>query len=269
MQSGARASLGTLSTGSDSAVLVQSGPAQLAINQTQGFGADDLLKFTYQIQFDCVDQAFDDRNYNGVPAAEDPAEFYAPPTCQIGAPSTLSPAGISSQQTDKLFVLVPFFETNPKEPAFSETLGAQLKQLFGFVPDAFKVHPGVAVQCPEPGAPITPFEGKPGTCTMHPLQQDLGPMLAALHLIPPKTILNVPLVNHSHLLDNSQINQAAEWWQVIVVLVKDPGAWPDRSGRHGITSVAKLRAAQAKNVASADVPSNFFLFFSSEVMSHM
>lgn len=242
-----------------------SSSAQLKIDQTQGFGADQLLTFTYQQQFDCVDEPFRDRNYDGVVAAEDPAEFYSPPACQIGAPSTLSPSGNLASATDKLFVLVPFFETNPDEPAFTPELGIQMRKLFGFVPDAFKIEPGVAVQCPEPGPPITPFKGGPGTCTMHPLQQDIGPVLSALHLIPPKTILNVPLVNHSHLLDNSQIVQTAEWWQVIVALVKDPSVWPDRSGKTGITSVAKLRAAQKKGLVSPDVPSNFFLFFSSQV----
>jgi len=104
---------------------------------------------------------------------------------------------------------------------------------------------------------------------MHPTQVDLGPVLAALHLIPPRTILNLPLVNHDHILDNSQINQVAEWWQVEVVLVNDRRVWADACGCRGITSVAELRFAQAHHQASADVESNFFLFFASAEMRHM
>ncbi len=183
----------------------------IAINQTLGFGADKRLVFTYTQQFACVVEPFDDRNYIGHPAAVDPFQFNHP-QCQIGAPSKIDPVGKLVAQTDKLYVLVPFFETNPREPAFNPVVGRQVKKLFGFVPDAFKINPGVPVQCPEPGTPISRRDGAPGTCTMHPTQVDLGPVLAALHLIPPRTILNLPLVNHDHILDNRQINQAAEWW---------------------------------------------------------
>lgn len=102
---------------------------------------------------------------------------------------------------------------------------------------------------------------------MHPLQTDLGPVLTALGKLPPKTELYVPLVEHSHILPNSTINQSPEWWQVIVVLVEDPKAWPNAGCTHGITSVAQLRAAQKAKQASADVPTNFFLFFSSKAMA--
>jgi len=45
----------------------------LAANQTLGFGANQLLRFTYTQNFDCIDQPFDDLNFNGVVAAKDPA----------------------------------------------------------------------------------------------------------------------------------------------------------------------------------------------------
>jgi hypothetical protein len=241
----------------------------LKINQTQGFGANKVLEFTYTQQFDCVVQPFDDRNFNGKVAAEDSYEFSYKPECQVGAPSTIDPTGLNVSQTDKLYVIVPFFETNPSEPAFSPKLGAALKSLLGFVPDAFKVHPGVAVQCPEPGAPDTQQKGRPGTCTMHPDNLDLGPALTALGLLPAKTNLYLPLVNHSHILPNSTINQTAEWWQVEVVLVSDPSAWPTADGGSGITSFAKMRAAQANKQALPDVATNFFLFFASKEMAGM
>jgi len=234
--------------------------ASLGTNQTLGFGAGKLLTFTYQQQFDCVVQPNDDRNYSGKIAALDPAQF-ASPECQIGAPSTIDPTGHPVAKTDPIYVIVPFFETNKKTPAFTPALGKALKKLFGFVPDAFKADPGVPVQCPAP-------KDSPGTCTMHPIQTDLGPVLAALKLVPPKTQLYVPLVDHSHVLPNNTINQSPEWWQVIVVLVENPKAWPNAKGTTGITSVATLRAAQKAKQASADVPSNFFLFFSSKVNGH-
>jgi hypothetical protein len=232
--------------------------ASLQPNQTLGFGAGRRLVFTYQQQFDCVVQPNDDRNYSGIIAALDPSQF-ASPECQVGAPSTIAPSGKPVTKTDPLYVIVPFFETNKHEPAFTRALGKALKKLLGFVPDAFKPHPGVPVQCPAP-------KDTPGTCTMHPLQTDLGPVLTALKLLPPKTELYVPLVNHSHVLPNNTINQSPEWWQVIVVLVENPKAWPNSAGTTGITSVAKLRAAQKVKEASADVPTNFFLFFSSKAM---
>jgi|SRR5580704_4641042 hypothetical protein len=243
--------------------------AQLKINQTQGYGANQLLTFTYTEQFDCVVQPFDDRNFNGKVAAEDPREFSNRPECQVGAPSKIDPTGINVSQTDKLYVIVPFFETDPSQPAFNPKLGAALKSLLGFVPDAFKSRPGVAVQCPEPGPPATSRKGGPGTCTMHPTNIDLGPALTALGLIPANTNLYVPLVNHSHILPNSTINQAAEWWQVVVVLVSDPSVWPDAEGTTGITSFAKMRAAQSNKQALPDVATNFFLFFASQDMAGM
>jgi hypothetical protein len=230
--------------------------AGLMPNQTVGFGAGKRLVFTYQQQFDCVVQPNDDRDFSGKPADLDPMQF-ASPECQVDAPSTIDPAGRAIGKTDPLYVLVPFFETNKKTGAFTPGLGKALKKLFGFVPDAFKPDPGVPVQCPAP-------KDKPGTCTMHPLQTDLGPLLTALGLLPKDTNLYVPLVNHDHLLNDKTIVQTPEWWQVIVVLVSDPKAWPNAAGTTGITSIAKLRGAQKNKQASGDVPSNFFLYFSSK-----
>ena len=243
-------------------------PSTLGLGQTQGYGANKLLTFTYQQQFDCVVQTFDYRTYNHKYAAEYPVQFNHP-ECQIGAPSKMDPTGLDVAKTDKLYVIVPFFETNKSEPAFTPAIGKELKQLFGFVPDAFKPHPGVAVQCPEPGAPTTKLTGAPGTCTMHPTDLDLGPVLTALGKIPPKTVVDLPLVNHSHILPDSTITQAPEWWQVVVVLITDPKAWPNAGGTIGVTSFTKMRAAQSNKQALPDVFSNFFLFFSSKQMAGM
>jgi hypothetical protein len=230
----------------------------LMADQTVGFGADQQLVFTYRQQFDCVVGPHSDVNSIGKEADVAPQQF-ASPECAIGFTSRLSPSGHATTQTDPLYVLVPFFETNKKTGAFTKDLGKALKKLFGFVPDAFKPDPGVAVQCPTP-------KDMPATCTMHPLQLNLGPVLAELALVPKGTNLYVPIVNHDHLLPDSTINQSEEWWQVIVVLVSDPKAWPSADGSTGITSVAKLRTAQKNKQASADVPSNFFLYFNSKAM---
>ena len=65
---------------------------QLAVNQTEGFGKDQLLVFTYGQQFSCIHQPFDDLNNNGKVAAVDPAEFQRP-ICTVGHQSTIGPTG--------------------------------------------------------------------------------------------------------------------------------------------------------------------------------
>jgi hypothetical protein len=242
------------------------GAQQLKVNQTEGFGKDQLLVFTYGQNFSCIHQPFDDLDNNGKVAAVDPAEFQRP-RCVIGRQPTIGPTGEPLKEVVKLYVIAPFFETNPAEPAFTPELGVALKSLFGFVPDAFKNHPGVAVQCPEPGPPSTAQTGAPGTCTMHTSLIDLGPVLAQLGAVPKGTAVVTPTINHSHIIDE-ELHTEAIWWQVVSVLVTDPSVWPTADGMHGITSLDKLRRAQSLGQASADVPTNFFLFFGSNDKNH-
>jgi hypothetical protein len=246
-----------------SMTLAATASAQLAVNQTEGFGKDQLLTFTYAQNFSCVHGPFDDLDNNGVVAAADPNEFQTP-RCVVGLTPANTPAGVPLQNVEKLWVIAPFFETNPAEQAFTPELGTALKQLFGFVPDAFKTHPGVAVQCPEPGPPVTTHTGMPGTCTMHTSKIDLGPALAALGKVAPGTSVIVPTLNHSHLIDHA-LHTGPIWWEIISVLVTDPAAWPSADGKTGITSLDKLRQAQANGQARPDNPTNFFLFFGSDV----
>ena len=56
-------------------------------------------------------------------------------------------------------------------------------------------------------------------------------MLNDLGLIPDDTVLNVPLVNHSHVIDGK--NFGSIWWRIEVVLVTDPAMWPDVNGDEG------------------------------------
>ena len=141
-------------------LLLGNATAQLAPNQTEGFGKDQLLTFTYGQNFSCVTGPFNDLDHNGLIAAVDPDEFQTP-HCVVAFTPATTPAGVPVKEVQKLWVIAPFFETNTAEPAFTPELGAALKDLFGFVPDAFKIHPGVAVQCPEPMPWLGAYSSRP------------------------------------------------------------------------------------------------------------
>lgn len=254
----------TLSLLSTLPLAAQSGEQKLKVNQTAGYANGEELVFTYLMNFMCIHQPNDDLNNNGKIAAVNPAEFQTP-ICQVGHQPTIEPTGAPVKKVDKLWILVPFFPGSDKN-AFTPELTQALNGLFGFVPQAFVSHPDVAVQCPEPGSPENARKGAPGTCTMHASQVDLGPVLAALGKVPPRTTVMVPTPNHSHIIDSPESEPV--WWQVVTVLVTDPKAWPNEEGTSGITSLAALRAAQAKHQALGDVPSNFFLFFGSHSAMH-
>jgi hypothetical protein len=238
----------------------------LAVNQTEGFADGQLLVFTYFQNFDCIHQPFDDLDHNNLVAAVDANEFQRP-ICTVGRGSTIDPTGGPISHTQKLYVIAPFFGTD-KDPndAFTPELGQALLSLFGFIPEAFKTHPTVAVQCPEPVPPLTQHTGITGTCTMHTTLTDLGPVLAKLGKVPPNTSVVVPTLNHSHILDGTDFGPV--WWEIISVLVTDPSAWPSADGKTGINSLEALRAAQAAGRAAADQPTNFFLFFDAQPEGH-
>jgi hypothetical protein len=232
----------------------------IAVNQTEGFANGQLLVFTYLQNFSCIHEPFDDLNHNGKVAAVDPNEFQRP-ICVVGKKPTIDPTGAPIDKVDKLWVIVPFFDSHRgDDEAFTPSLTEFLKKKFGFIPDAFKPHPGVDVQCPEPGKPETSHKGAPGTCTMHTTELDLGPALAKAGKVPPNTNVIVPTLNHSHILDETV--QQPVWWEIISVLVTDESAWPNAEGTVGITSLDALRLAQSQGKASPDTPTNFFLFFS-------
>jgi hypothetical protein len=254
-------------------------PASLRPNQTQGYGANKLLTFTYTQSFDCVDQPKDDLDFNKKKAQADPAEFQVP-ICQAGIDPTINPpgqTGKASKTTAPIFVLVPMFsvdnDQNPNDAISCKgvvegticgtALGKALIGFFGALPEAFKESPKVFSQCPDPGK-------KPGTCTMHASRVDLAPVLAALGLInnPPTANVFVPDPNHSHVLADRDINDPAIWWQVVPVLVLSQSDWPPQDGSSGITSFAALKAAE-KGGRAIQAPSNFFLFFSSQAMAGM
>jgi hypothetical protein len=262
-----------LASGSILPASAQAPPSILA-NQTFAFGANQLLTFTYTQNFDCIDQPNDDLDYNGIKAASDPNEMQIP-ICVAGINPSINPPGTvgnPTKTTAPLLVLVPMFsvdnDQNPNDAIACSativtgtqcgaTLGTTLLSLFGFIPEAFKQTPLVYTQCPDPGTPA-------GTCTMHASRLDLGPALAALGLIPPPTAnVFLPTPNHDHVLKSQDINLPAIWWQVIPVLVFNQPDWPAKDGSSGLTSAEAVEAAVAAGRA-AQVPSNFFLFFSSK-----
>jgi hypothetical protein len=252
--------------------------AQLAANQTIGFGNNRLVTFTYLQNFDCVDQPALDLDFNKVKAQSDPNEMQTP-ICQPVTEPTQDPAGGNIKHTAHLYVFVPMFsvdnDQNPNDAMpcpnggrpgelCGPTLGAALIKAFGFVPEAWKTKPLVATQCPDPNNPV------PGTCTMHASSVDLSVTLAALGKAPnpPTANIFVPTPNHDHVVDNSRTNTGPIWWEVRPVLIMHQSDWPAADGSSGITSSKAMDDAEAAGRA-IEVGSNFFLFFSSQLGSTM
>jgi hypothetical protein len=250
--------------------------AQLAPNQTSGFGNNRLVTFTYLQNFDCVDQPLLDLDFNGIAAQSDPNEMQIP-ICQAVTEPTKDPGGGSIKHTAHLYVFVPMFsvdnDQNPNDAMpcpnggrpgelCGPALGSALISFFGFVPEAWKTHPLVSTQCPDPNNPV------PGTCTMHASSVDLSVTLNALGKTgAPTAPVFVPTPNHDHVIDNSRVNALPIWWEVRPVLILDASDWPAADGSSGITSSKAMDDAEAAGRA-IEVGSNFFLFFSSRLAAH-
>jgi hypothetical protein len=212
-----------------------------------------------------------DLNFNGIPAASDPAEMQTP-ICQVVTEPSADPTGGDLKHTAHLYVLVPMFgtDTNPNDAMVCPPgqarpgelcgvdLGNALIALFGHVPEAWRTTPSVKTQCPDPNNPV------PGTCTMHASSVDLSVLLAGMPGIPnpPTGPIFVPTPNHSHVVDNSRVNANPIWWEVRPILVMDRSDWPAPDGSSGITSSKVMDDAEAAGRA-IEAGSNFFLFFSS------
>src|SRR5690242_2999118 len=250
--------------------------AQLAPNQTHGFGNGQLVTFTYLQNFDCVEEPGMDLDFNGAKAQSDPNELQTP-ICQAVTEPSADPTGGSIKHTAHLYVFVPMFSmNNDQNPADAmpcpnggrpgdlcgTALGNALIKAFGFLPEAWKAHPSVSTQCPDPNNPV------PGTCTMHASSVDLSFTLAALGKAPnpPTGNIFVPTPNHSHVIDNSRVNALPIWWEVRPVLILHQSDWPAADGSSGITSSHAMDDAEAAGRA-IEVGSNFFLFFSSVMSS--
>ena len=255
-----------------------SASAQLAPDQTHGFGANQSLTFTYLQNFDCLDQPLLDLDFNGIKAQSDPNEMQFP-ICQVVTEPTEDPTGGKIANTAHLYVLVPMFsvdnDQNPNDAMpcpnggrptelCGRRLGETLIKLFGAVPEAWKtkVDPAITTQCPDPSHPVA------GTCTMHASIVDLSVILYALGKAgPPKAPIFLPTPNHSHVVDDNFINTGAIWWEVRPILIMDQSDWPAADGSSGITSSEEMDAAENAGRA-IEVGSNFFLFFTSHLASH-
>jgi hypothetical protein len=251
--------------------------AQLAPNQTKGFGNGELITLTYLQNFDCVDQPNMDLDFNGTKAQSDPSEMQTP-ICQVVTEPTADPSGGDIKHTAHLYVLVPMFsvdnDTNPADAMACPDggrpgelcgveLGKALIALFGFVPEAWKtkVNPAITTQCPDPNS-------APGTCTMHASTVDLSELLFATGKTgAPTAPVFLPTPNHSHVVDNSRVNTGPIWWEVRPVLVMSESDWPTADGSSGITSSKQMDDVEAAGRA-VEVGSNFFLFFSSDMHHH-
>src|SRR5260370_38156565 len=133
------------------ALLVSSTSAQqLAPNQTNGFGDNKLVTFTYMQNFDCVDQPTLDLDFNGTMAQSDPNEMQTP-ICQPITEPTQDPSGADIKHTAHLYVLIPMFGNDvdpadaiPCEPGdrtgelCGPALGTALISFFGFIPEAWR-----------------------------------------------------------------------------------------------------------------------------------
>ncbi len=248
--------------------------SQLAPNQTNGFGNNSLVTFTYLQNFDCVDEPGLDLDFSGKKAQSDPNEMQTP-ICQPITEPSADPTGGDLKHTAHLYVLIPMFSVDhdqnaadaipcPAAPRPGElcgpALGSKLITLFGALPEAWKAKANSAIttQCPDPNNPVA------GTCTMHASTVDLSKTLVALGKAtgPPTAPVFVPTPNHSHVVDNDRVNTQPIWWEVRPVLIMSQTDWPSADGRTGITSSKEMDAAETVGRA-IEVGSNFFLFFSS------
>lgn len=74
----------------------------------------------------------------------------------------------------------------------------------------------------------------------------------------------MPTPNHSHVNTNDYAKtKKAIWREVELLLIADLADWPNQAGDFGITSVWKPCHAE-KRGQTIEMPSDFYLFFSSE-----
>jgi hypothetical protein len=91
-------------------------------------------------------------------------------------------------------------------------------------------------------------------------------VLEALGKNPSGAVVNVPLPNHSHVIDGK--NFGAIWWRIEAVFVTDKAMWPNVAGTRGINSVDRMDAAIKAGKALGPITSNFYLFFDSRELAH-
>jgi hypothetical protein len=232
---------------------------------TEGYGNEKVVTFKYPQHFYCNDEIGDDldgpgHRGDGIPSERDPHEFQHPDMGPPGSPCIvgdtgsgslprMDPTGRPVENSEPVWAILPFFDSEDPDPVIDAVDPT--------------TDDNVDHQCPEPGPPFTQHKGAFGTCTMHPHTLHAEPVVAL-------GAGDIPTPNHSHIIDGDNFNPI--WWQTIAVRVFDRSIWPDFNGRCPanpaggkpcLTSVQALRDAQARGQASADTPSNLWLFFDS------
>jgi hypothetical protein len=99
------------------------------------------------------------------------------------------------------------------------------------------ITPASTLQCPVPGQ-----------CIDHPSTIDLSRLFGS-------SSSDVALPPHSHILIDDESFQSA-WWPVVVVGVKNRGAW---NKIVAAKSEAAVQACQAASMCTSDIPANTFL----------
>lgn len=218
----------------------------IAADQTEGFGRDQLLVFTYD---DPAVQPFE------CSVTGDPN------TCVVGvAPGTTS-KGKAADEVPDLGVIVPIFDADFDGNSEVASLPVDAFEDRDRTYGVGATDPGLAIdlQCPEPGSPF-------GTCFNHPDTLDVSLLFGN-----PIGTNVVPLPNHSHIVRDTPGGSVA--WDTTVNFVCDPSVWPNADGTTGITSFEALAVAQATDFAgpfaascggkqaSGNIPTEMFLFF--------
>jgi hypothetical protein len=260
---------------------------QIAANQTDAYGDGQVIVFTYGQSFDCVDDPADNIDQVNGPSQQDPREVNGP-HCAAAFDAKVDPTGDPSNETAPLYVIVPFFETDPTVPAANND---DCKKGFGNGTTqgiADLVNLGyLTVDCSSMSGPlqtvtaalglkradhttgIIPDAFKVPQAGVAPVQcPEPGPPLTAFtgpfgtcttHTntidlgrvvggILHLTQVRLPTPNHSHIIDNADYGRV--WWKVIVELVVDPSVWPDKNGNCP-AKVGCLTSTQAMRNAQA------------------
>ncbi|ALE84495.1 hypothetical protein [Pseudonocardia sp. HH130629-09] len=113
------------------------------------------------------------------------------------------------------------------------------------------------------GVPVPDLPGTPGVPGALPVSPPV-----AVPTVGPGVV--VPLPSHGHIAGTT--HGAQVWWQMTVVLIRDPSIWPDREGDRAagrnqcLTSIDVLRTAQGRGdaVAGHDISTNPWLFFANQ-----
>ena len=120
-----------------STVAAQTPSRPINVNQTDAYGDERLLAFTYFMNFQCVHQPFDDLDNNGRAAAMDSNEFQSP-RCVVGRSPRIDRPGSQSRTpshcSSSCDSSTPMVTVRQRVPSSGRRSGS----LFGFVPDAFE-----------------------------------------------------------------------------------------------------------------------------------